>query len=210
MKQIYPEGKIVFTSTLHARQVQYQLKKAGYTYEVGSQRIRPGAYGIMWSNEWEGKGNAKKTMCTAGNEQVLKAYGAHRKESIHMEETGQKANPRPRTGRPTTVLSVQIAQQKMTSTVFEIFDYMEGLGYDFTIPRKGKKAEKREEMWIAFMHLLRDECKDIVYRQLKIAMNEKYKTQLGYYSAPDKVYLKRFAELPRPKGLKRRVPVVIG
>ena len=211
MKQMYSEGKIVFTSRLHARQIQYQLKQAGFEYETGSQRIRPGAYGIMWSNEFKGKHKKKKNMCTAGNEQVFKRYNAHRKQSIYTEETTRKVNGN--TGRTGTLLSAQKAQEKTTAIVFSIFDYMEGLGYDFTAPRKGKRAQIRDGVWQAFMHLLLDQIKDPVYKQVKTAIRAKYRTPeaVDYYTAPDKVNLRnQYAAMPRPTGLKRMVPVVIG
>lgn len=194
MSDIYSEGKLVFTSRLHARQIQYKLKQAGYVYEVGSQRIRPGAYGVMWSNEFQGKHNKKKTMCTAGTERVFAAYRAHRKPSIYVD---MSHNANTEAGRAKVFENCQEAQRQTTKIVFSIFDYLLGLdiGYDFTARRTKTGTPIRVATWTAFAHLLHELHPHAKPWQVRRAIKARYT------NAPEDKKLKELLATRRPEGL---------
>lgn len=193
MKQIYSEGKIQFTSRLHARQIQYQLKQAGFEYESDSQRIRPSAYGVMWRRVWE-KGGYVKTMRTAGNESTFRAYGANRKENIYVDAT-QVVNNLP--GRTKVFENCQAEQRKTTEIIFAIFDYLLSLniGYDFTARRTKKGLPIRVATWTAFAHLLHELHPSAKPWQVHRAIKARYT------NAPENKKLKELLATRRPEGL---------
>jgi len=193
-EQIYSEGKIKFTSRLHARQVQYQLKQAGFEYETGSQRIRPGAYGVMWSNEFQGVHRKKKNMCTAGNERVFTAYGAHRKDTIYL---GYEATVNNEPGRSRVFQNIRDQQEKTNQIVERIFEYMLSLniGYDFTAKRTKKGTPIRNATWHAFAWLLHEQHPNAKPFQVKRAIRKHYK------NAPEDRKLKELLKSSRPQGL---------
>ena len=193
-QQIYSEGKIQFTSRLHARQVQYQLKQAGFEYEHGSQRIRPGAYGVMWSNEFQGVHRKKKTMCTAGTERVFAAYGAHRKDSIYI---GYEIKFNNEPGRTRFYENAQAEQRKTTEIIFAIFDYLLSLniGYDFTARRTKKGLPIRVATWTAFAHLLQELHPHAKPYQVHRSIKARYN------NAPEDKKLKELLATRRPDGL---------
>ena len=193
MKQLYSEGKIQFTSRLHARQIQYQLKQAGFVYETDSQRIRPGAYGVMWRKVCVKNGYIA-TMRTAGNTATLAAYGAHRKDSLYYDYT-QVVNNGP--GRTKAFENVRNEQRKTNEVVFGIFDYLLGLniGYDFTAKRTKKGTPIRMATWSAFAHLLHERHPNAKPYQVKRAIRERYK------NAPEDRKLKELLKSGRPQGL---------
>ena len=193
MNDIYSEGKLQFTSRLHARQIQYQLKQAGFVYESDSQRIRPGAYGIMWRKQWVKPGYIA-TMRTAGNESAFRAYGANRKESIYVDAT-QVVNNLP--GRTKVFENCQAEQRKTTEIIFAIFDYLLSLniGYDFTARRTKKGTPIRVATWTAFAHLLRELHPSAKPWQVHRAIKARYT------NAPENKKLKELVAARRPEGL---------
>lgn len=193
MKQIYSEGKIKFTSRLHARQVQYQLKKAGFVYESDNQRIRPSAYGVMWRRVWAKDGYIA-TIRTAGNETVLKAYGAHEKQDIYVD-AAHTVNNEP--GRTKVFENCRNAQKETDEIIFGIFDYLLGLniGYDFTARRNKKGAAIREATWSAFAWLLHEQHPNAKPFQVKRSIRKKYA------GAPEDRRLKELLKSGRPQGL---------
>ena len=193
MNEIYSEGKLQFTSRLHARQIQYKLKQAGYVYETDSQRIRPSAYGIMWRRVWE-KGGYVCTMRTAGNLAAFKAYGAHKKESIYADTRQVYNNV---AGRTKVFENCQAEQRKTTEIIFAIFDYLLGLniGYDFTARRTKKGLPIRVATWTAFAHLLHELHPSAKPWQVHRAIKARYT------NAPENKKLRELLATRRPEGL---------
>lgn len=192
-KQIYSEGKLKFTSRLHARQMQYQLKKAGFVYETDNQRIRPGAYGVMWRKVY-GHGAYRATMRTAGNETAFKAYGAHKKDSLYVD-AAHVVNNVP--GRTKVFENCRNAQRETDEIVFGIFNYLLGLniGYDFTARRNKKGAAIRLATWSAFAWLLHEKHPLAKPFQVNRSIRKKYA------GAPESKKLEEFLKHGRPQGL---------
>lgn len=193
MNEIYSEGKIVFTSTINARLIQKKLLKAGYKFEGDNQKVRPGAYGIMWRRVWE-KGGYVCTMRTAGNMAAFKAYGVNKKESIYADTRQAYNNV---AGRTKVFENCQAEQRKTTEIVFGIFDYLLGLNieYDFTARRTKKGLPIRVATWTAFAHLLHELHPSAKPWQVHRAIKARYT------NAPENKKLKELLATRRPEGL---------
>ena len=193
MNEIYSEGKIIFTSTINARLIQKKLLKAGYKFEGDNQKVRPGAYGIMWRRVWE-KGGYVCTWRTAGNIAAFKAYGAHKKESIYADTRQVYNNV---AGRTKVFENCQAEQRKTTEIVFGIFDYLLGLniGYDFTARRTKKGLPIRVATWTAFAYLLHELHPSAKPWQVHRAIKARYT------NAPENKKLKELLATRRPEGL---------
>lgn len=193
MNEIYSEGKIVFTSTINARLIQKKLLKAGYKFEGDNQKVRPGAYGIMWRRVWE-KGGYVCTMRTAGNMAAFKAYGVNKKESIYADTRQVYNNV---AGRTKVFENCQAEQRKTTEIVFGIFDYLLGLNieYDFTARRTKKGLPIRVATWTAFAHLLHELHPSAKPWQVHRAIKARYT------NAPENKKLKELLATRRPEGL---------
>ena len=193
MNEIYSEGKIVFTSTINARLIQKKLLKAGYKFDGDNQKVRPGAYGIMWRRVRE-KGGYVCTMRTAGNMAAFKAYGVNKKESIYADTRQVYNNV---AGRTKVFENCQAEQRKTTEIVFGIFDYLLGLNieYDFTARRTKKGLPIRVATWTAFAHLLHELHPSAKPWQVHRAIKARYT------NAPENKKLKELLATRRPEGL---------
>ena len=193
MNEIYSEGKIIFTSTINARLIQKKLLKAGYKFEGDNQKVRSGAYGIMWRRVWE-KGGYVCTMRTAGNMAAFKAYGVNKKESIYADTRQVYNNV---AGRTKVFENCQAEQRKTTEIIFAIFDYLLSLniGYDFTARRTKKGLPIRVATWTAFAHLLHELHPSAKPWQVHRAIKARYT------NAPENKKLKELLATRRPEGL---------